>query len=305
MVFLPRVARIKNFFGLYHIMIRGITEVPLFRDSEDKDTYLKLLAKYKNLYLFKVYSYCLMTTHAHFIIDCNGSDISKLMKSINQSFASYINKKYKRRGHVFQDRFKSKLITDERYLITLTMYIHNNPSSIKHFEKCIEKYKHSSLGTFLGLTPDTFNILDQNFILQKFGVSQYNSKETYLNLLKKYCANSINIDFEFKNEGSAYTCDRRILLRNFDVHNIINFVKTYSKMPFNENIRFNHKNNELKSVLVLVLRSLCNLSLKEICIYLGNLTSSSVCRLCTKGLDLISNDYRFKPIIGDIISHYA
>ena len=302
---MPRLARVKNHFGIYHIMVRGITEVPLFRNSEDKDIYLKLVRKFKQMYLFKIYAYCLMTTHGHFIIDCNGADISKLMKSINQSYSSYINIKYKRRGHVFQDRFKSKLITDEKYLITLSMYIHNNPSDLKNFKSCIEKYKYSSLGIFLDLSSDTHNILDKDFILQKFGADKGESKGHYLSSIKHYCDNSINIDMEFNNEGSEYRSDRQILLRNFSTSTILNFIKNYYNIPFNEHIKFNHKNNEMKSVFVLILRSLCNLTLKEICSILGNITSSSVWKLCNKGLNLIYEDDRFKPIISNLVSAYS
>ena len=283
-------------------MVRGITEVPLFRNSDDKDAYLKLIQKYKQLYFFKIYTYCLMTTHGHFIIDCNGADISKIMKSINQSYSSYMNKKYKRRGHVFQDRFKSKLITNEKYLVTLSMYIHNNPSAIKNYKCSIEKYKYSSLGIFLDLCSDTHNILDKEFILQKFGVDKGKSKEHYLNSIKQYCNNSTNFDIEFSSEGSEYRSDRCVLLRNFAVPTILNFIKNYCKVPFNEHVKFNHKNNEIKSVSVLLLRSLCNLTLKEICSVLGNITSSSVWKLCNKGLDLVYSDSRFKPIIGELIS---
>jgi hypothetical protein len=227
------------------------------------------------------------------------------MKSINQSYSSYINKKYKRRGHVFQDRFKSKLITNEKYLITLSMYIHNNPSNIGDFKNSIEKYKYSSLGIFLDISSDTHNILDKDFILQKFGVNKGGSKEHYLSSIKRYCDNSINIDMEFNNEGSEYRSDRRVLLRNFDASTILNFIKAYYKVPFNEHIKFNHKNNDIKAVFVLILRSLCNLTLKEICSILGNITSSSVWKLCNKGLDLIYEDDRFKPIIGNLISLYS
>ena len=82
---MPRVARVKHENGIYHIMVRSISDIPLFRDSADKDKYLQLIKKYQGIYLFKVYAYCLMTTHGHMAIDCCGADISKIMKSINQS----------------------------------------------------------------------------------------------------------------------------------------------------------------------------------------------------------------------------
>lgn len=123
---IPRTARVKSPAGIYHIMIRSISDTPLFKNDIDKNKYLELIRKNQNIFLFKMYSYCLMTTHAHFIIDSAGADVSKFMKAINLSYAIYFNKKYNRHGHLFQGRFKSKLITNDKYLIMLSAYIHSN-----------------------------------------------------------------------------------------------------------------------------------------------------------------------------------
>jgi len=58
---MPRVARIKHPGAILHVMIRSISEVPLFKDNKDKNKYLELLKKYMNLYRFRLYAYCLMT----------------------------------------------------------------------------------------------------------------------------------------------------------------------------------------------------------------------------------------------------
>jgi REP element-mobilizing transposase RayT len=104
-------------------MVRSISDVPLFRDDNDKDKYLLFIQKYQKKLGFKVYAYCLMTTHGHLIIDANGADISKVMHGINQCYAQYFNFRHKRHGHVFQDRFKSKVVDSEEYLFTLSAYI--------------------------------------------------------------------------------------------------------------------------------------------------------------------------------------
>ena len=117
---MPRSARVKSFDSVFHIMVRSISDTPLYKCNSDKDKYLQLIKKYQDIHLFKVYSYCIMDTHAHMIIDTVGSDISKVMHSINQCYAQYFNRKYERHGHVFQDRFKSKIIYEDRYLITLS-----------------------------------------------------------------------------------------------------------------------------------------------------------------------------------------
>ena len=115
---MARKARLKSGDAIYHIMCKSISEVNLFRDSEDKEKYLSLTKKYKKLYNVKIYGYCLMDNHAHLLIDANGADISKVMHGINFSYAMYFNKKYEREGHLFKDRFKSKIVDNDRYLKT-------------------------------------------------------------------------------------------------------------------------------------------------------------------------------------------
>ena len=146
---MARNARLKLADAIYHIMCKSISEVNLFRDCEDKEMYLSLIKKYKKLYNVKIYGYCLMDNHAHILADANGADISKVMHGINFSYARYFNKKYKREGHLFKDRFKSKIVDGERYLKTVSLYIHNNPTDISEFKDCPEKYAFSSLGYIL------------------------------------------------------------------------------------------------------------------------------------------------------------
>lgn len=137
---MPRSARIKYSDSIFHIMVRSIPEVPLFKEVSDKELYFYLIQKYQKQYNFKVYGYCLMGNHGHLIIDANGADISKIMHGINFSYAQKFNGIHKRRGHLFQDRFKSKIIKDDKYIITLSTYIHNNPKDIAGYEKYPVKF---------------------------------------------------------------------------------------------------------------------------------------------------------------------
>ena len=168
---MPRTFRLKSEDAIYHIMCKSITEVDLFKDAEDKKKYLTLIKKYKLIYNFKLYGYCLMDNHLHLIIDANGADISKVMHGINFSYAMYFNKKYKREGHLFRDRFKSIPVGNERYLKTLSLYTHNNPTDINEFKDCPEKYSFSSLGIFIGKRRDSFNIVDYAFVMSLFGTT--------------------------------------------------------------------------------------------------------------------------------------
>ncbi|NLZ33356.1 MAG: transposase [Clostridiales bacterium] len=302
---MPRVARIKNEHGIYHIMVRSISDVPLFKDCADKDKYLQLIKKYQDIYLFKVYAYCLMTTHGHMTIDCCGADISKIMKSINQSYAAYFNKKYNRHGHVFQDRFKSVLVHNYQYLLVLTAYIHNNPKDIKQYRNSVEKYKYSSFGIYLGMSSNTFDIIDTNYILSFFGKNTKKARKTYLSFVRQAPELEEKIDVEFEEEGSECRSERKILIRNISPKEVVQFVSKYTGVDFNIHVKFNRKHSNERSLCVLVMRCLCNFSLKEICHFIGNITISTVSQMCEKGYKLITESNIYRNLLDDMIVEYS
>ena len=306
---MPRVARIKHPGAILHVMIRSISEVPLFKDNKDKNKYLELLKKYMNLYRFRLYAYCLMTTHAHFIIDCSGADISKIMKSINQSYAMYYNKRHNRHGHLFQDRFKSKIVNSDRYLVTLSAYIHNNPKDMKAYKNNVSKYPYSSLSIYLGKKNDNLNILDSNYILQILGEDITKARKKYLELLKNIYQMPDSVELEksteFIPEKNEYRSEKTLIYRDFSLETIKNFITSYLGHDFSLHLKYNHKNNEVKALFIVLARSLNNFSLKNICIELKNITLSSVWRLSQKGSNLILSDPKYKNIIEDFLRENA
>lgn len=304
---MPRTARIKSPVGIYHVMIRSISEIDLYRSDDDKNRYLEILKKYQSIFLFKVYSYCLMTNHAHFVIDTCGSDISKIMKCVNQSYVSYYNPKYDRHGHVFQDRFKSKPVDKDEYLIMLTAYIHQNPSSIPQYKNNTDKYKYSSLGIYLGIRPDSYGILDYRYILGYFSKNVRKARKSYLIFLDRAYEDSLNpenmkdLNYKFENEKSLYESGHSIIIRDISTEEVIKFLNTYTGAYLNINIKYSRKNYELKCIYVLIARSLCGLSLKEICDGIGNVTFSNISRMCNKGYEFMSNNDKYKNLISELL----
>ncbi len=98
---------------------------------------------------FKLHAFCLMPNHFHLLIEqCGDEPISKLMLKINTSYVMYINKKYKRIGHLFQDQFKSVTIENDPQLMWVSSYIHMNPIKDK-LARDPSKYKWSSYNDYL------------------------------------------------------------------------------------------------------------------------------------------------------------
>ncbi len=117
---------IKN--ACYHIFIRGNQKQKVFFDRCDFEFYLRQVKLYKRKYSFLLYAYCLMPNHIHILGEpINPENLSKFMQCLQRSYTSYYNKKYGKVGHLWQDRFKCKIITKDQYLIDCFTYIETNP----------------------------------------------------------------------------------------------------------------------------------------------------------------------------------
>jgi len=141
---MPRIARITISNGYYHIITRGNQKQPVFMDDSDYEKYVSLLSKYKKRYKFKLYCFCLMPNHVHLIMEVtNPLNLKRIMHGLNLSYTIYFNSKYKKIGHLWQDRFKSKIIQGTDYLLECIKYIENNPVRTSLTSK-LSQYKWSS-----------------------------------------------------------------------------------------------------------------------------------------------------------------
>jgi REP element-mobilizing transposase RayT len=308
---MPRIKRLKLETAIYHVMARSISEVDLFKDEADKNRYIEIIKEYQKIFKFKVYAYCLMDNHLHMILDGNGADISKIMHCINFKYAQYFNKIHKRHGHLFQDRFRSKIVNSDRYLMALTAYIHNNPTAIRGYEVRPERYPYSSLSEYMGKRKDAFGILDSSFILCFFNRNIGVSKERYAEIVLKTTEmpkeSAIKEDeVEFNNEETEYRSGRKILTRNLKPEDIIEYVAKKHNIE-REKLYIKSRSSYIKprAVLILLLRSLCNLSCKDICAVIGGITQSRVSKLCSIGLKLIESDLKYKEMYEEFIVIYC
>lgn len=148
MNFMSRQRRALSSSKIYHVILRGNSGRDIFLDNEDRQKFLNILTEKKKNNKYLLYAYCLMDNHLHLILKEVSDNISHLMKRINTAYAIYFNKKYQRRGHLFQDRFKSEAIEEESYLLAAIRYIHNNPLKAK-LVKSPQDYKWNSYQAYL------------------------------------------------------------------------------------------------------------------------------------------------------------
>tara|TARA_R110001599_G_scaffold144529_1_gene326187 strand:- start:3810 stop:4379 length:570 start_codon:yes stop_codon:yes gene_type:complete len=151
----------------YHIFNQGNNGENIFIEEMNYVYFLELIKKHL-LPVIDILSYCLLKNHFHLLVYVKEiEEEEKISQSFSNFFNSYskaINKKYKRSGSLFRDRFKRIRIEDEVYLKKLIIYINLNP--IYHqFVKNINAHKHSS---YLSLISDKSTLLKREEVISLF-----------------------------------------------------------------------------------------------------------------------------------------
>jgi len=157
-------------------MLRGINRQDLFEDDEDKQRFIETLKTYKEKSGFSLYAYCLMSNHIHLLLKEEKEPISLIIKRISSSYVYYYNWKHSRCGHLFQERFKSEVVEDDSYLLTVLRYIHQNPVKAKIIKE-IEKYKWSSYNEY---TCES-KMVDTNYALAIFAEEKVAAIKSFIN----------------------------------------------------------------------------------------------------------------------------
>ena len=118
--------------AVYHVVVRGNNRQPIFADDKDRERYLVLLQRYKQRFRFLLHAYTLMPNHVHLILQpAEGTTISRIMQALTIAYTKFFNKRHSRVGHVFQGRFRSRLIDHDLYLLVASRYVHLNPVRAK------------------------------------------------------------------------------------------------------------------------------------------------------------------------------
>ncbi len=157
---MPRQARKHAESEIYHVMFRGIDRQLIFEEKQDYLFLLEIIQECKDICNFELYAYCLMGNHVHLLIKTLDDSLETIMKRIAGRYVYWYNVKYKRIGHLLQDRFKSEPVEDDSYFLTVLRYIHQNPVKAKLCSKP-EDYPFSSYCAYLG----NDDLVDTDFAL--------------------------------------------------------------------------------------------------------------------------------------------
>ena len=185
----------------YHVFNRGVAKQPIFLDNQDYSVFLSLLKRYlgdqpekdsNGQYLscyvgrIELLAFCLMQNHFHlFIYQKDANAMKDFMKSLAVSYSMYFNKRYKRVGPLFQQRYKAVRITNDSHLLHITRYIHLNPPSYQGYEWSSYRY-YIGQKNAVWLNPDrVLSLFDGDYA--NF-VAEYVDKKAELEQIKEELA---------------------------------------------------------------------------------------------------------------------
>jgi len=184
---MPRPLRITIPNLPFHILNRGNNRQTIFSGEADFIYFIELLKRFKKELRFKLYHFCLMPNHVHFVMEptIEGS-LSKIMLKLTLAHTRYFNKKYNGVGHVWQGRYKSSLIDKENYFIWCGIYVELNPVRGKLAERP-EDWKWSSF-RFYALGENTSlmeGLIDIDPYYLELGDNSEKRQQRYLNNIEK------------------------------------------------------------------------------------------------------------------------
>jgi len=176
---MPRKPRLDLEGALHHVMVRGIERCKLFRSEKD---YEDLITRFQDVFTggkTVVYAWALMPNHVHLLVRTGVEPLSRVMRRILTGYAVSFNRRHKRTGHLFQNRFKSILVEEEPYFLQLVRYIHLNPlrSSLVATLDELDAYPWSGHGVLLGSRECARQ--DCSYVLRHFGTTAKAARGAY------------------------------------------------------------------------------------------------------------------------------
>ena len=161
---MPRTARFIIPKFPHHILNRANNKEIIFLDDNDFRFFLDQVKKYKRKFEVKIYHYCIMPNHYHFLIEpATKESLIGFMQALMLVYAQHIQRKYGKVGHIWQERYKSPVIQTEDYLAYCGYYIEDNPRRVG-LVRGLKDWPWSSYQFYAFGKPDPIVDIDLNYL---------------------------------------------------------------------------------------------------------------------------------------------
>ena len=182
---MPRKARIDAPGALHHIIVRGIERRKIFYDDSDRDNFVERLGNILSETETPCFAWALIPNHFHLLLRTGLTPIATVMQRLLTGYAVSFNRRHRRHGQLFQNRYKSILCQEDSYLLELVRYIHLNPLRAKIVEemKALDKYRYSGHSILMGKVGHPWQ--ETNCILKLFHAKQLKARRQYREFVVK------------------------------------------------------------------------------------------------------------------------
>lgn len=182
---MPRKVRIDAPGALHHIIVRGIEGKAIFNDRYDRYNFLDRFGDVLIAASTPCFAWALMFNHVHLLLRTGVTPIAKVMQRLLTGYAQQFNRRHKRHGQLFQNRYKSFLCEEDPYLLELVRYIHLNPlrSRVVRDLKQLSTYPFCGHHVLMGKYDHEWQDID--YVLALFGKTSGAARKAYETFISK------------------------------------------------------------------------------------------------------------------------
>lgn len=182
---MPRQARLDAPGTLHHVIVRGIEKRKIVSDDLDRNNFVTRLGTIASETETPIYAWALMYNHAHILLRSGPYGLSQYMRRLLSGYATSYNRRHRRHGHLFQNRYKSIVCEEDVYFKELVRYIHLNPMRAKLVATLSELTRHRwcGHGVLVGRIQNDWQ--DRDYVLKWFGKREAAAKKAYQEFIKR------------------------------------------------------------------------------------------------------------------------
>ncbi len=173
---MPRPPRLHVPGGHYHVVLRGNHREALFTDAADRYALDEIVANELARFEARIHAFCWMSNHLHALIQIADQPLGKIMQRIAMRYSRYRHRRLDILGHLFERRYKAKLIEIDAYFLAVLRYIHLNPVKA-HIVARPSEYPWCSHHAYLGL--ESISWLTTDFGLSLFSTDLSCARAAY------------------------------------------------------------------------------------------------------------------------------
>jgi len=181
---MPRLARLDAPGVLHHVIGRGIEKRKIFRNDTDRNDFIDRLSTLAQDGAMEIYAWALIPNHFHLLCKTKNLPLASSMRRMLTGYVVNFNKRHRRHGHLFQNRYKSIVCQEDVYLKELVRYIHLNLLRAG-LVKSLKELNQSPWSGHSALTGKMYRAWQNTeYVLSFFGSSGH-CRRTYLQYVEK------------------------------------------------------------------------------------------------------------------------